>query len=90
MTGEVTLRGRVLRIGGVKEKVMAAQRAGLTTIIIPKSNEVDVDDIPEEIRKEITLHFADDVEQVLKLALVNKDRHKATGKLAKSPSVAVS
>jgi ATP-dependent Lon protease len=70
MTGEVTLRGRVLRIGGVKEKVMAAERAGLTTILLPKSNEVDQEDIPEEVRKKVTLHFVDDMQQVLELALV--------------------
>ncbi len=73
MTGEVTLRGRVLRIGGVKEKVMAAQRAGLTTIILPKSNEVDIEDIPAEVRKEIRLHFVEDVDEVLKLALAKPE-----------------
>lgn len=80
MTGEVTLRGRVLRIGGVKEKVMAAQRAGLTTVILPKSNEVDIEDIPSEIQKQLELHFVDDVADVLKLALVPT----STTKLAKS------
>ena len=69
MTGEVTLRGRVLKIGGVKEKVMAAERAGLTTILLPKSNEVDIDEIPAEVRKRVTLHFMEDMSQVLPLAL---------------------
>jgi ATP-dependent Lon protease len=78
MTGEVTLRGRVLKIGGVKEKVMAAQRAGLTTIILPKSNEVDVEDIPEEVRKQINLHFVEEVDEVLKLALVKSSKATAT------------
>jgi ATP-dependent Lon protease len=90
MTGEVTLRGRVLRIGGVKEKVMAAQRAGLTTIILPKSNEVDVEDIPEEVRQQIKLHFVEDVDEVLKLALLKPLQSHKTTKLAKAPSPAVS
>lgn len=89
MTGEVTLRGRVLRIGGVKEKVMAAQRAGLTTIVLPKSNEVDIEDIPEEIRNQITLHFVEDVDEVLNIALVSKTKIKST-KLAKGAFPAVS
>jgi ATP-dependent Lon protease len=89
MTGEVTLRGRVLRIGGVKEKVMAAERAGLTTIIMPKSNEVDIDDIPEEIRKKVALHFVEDVDEVLKIALLNPISSKRP-KIAKNVAPAVS
>jgi ATP-dependent Lon protease len=86
MTGEVTLRGRVLRIGGVKEKVMAAQRAGLTTIIMPKSNEVDIEDVPAEVRKELSLHFVEDVDEVLKLALTKPE--KSQKKPIQVPSVA--
>jgi ATP-dependent Lon protease len=69
MTGEVSLAGRVLPIGGVKQKVLAAQRAGLTTVILPKRNGPDLDDVPEEVRNSMTFHLADDVTQVLEWAL---------------------
>ncbi|TMK67608.1 MAG: endopeptidase La [Actinobacteria bacterium] len=69
MTGEVTLQGRVLPIGGVKQKVLAAERAGLTTVILPRRNEPDVDDVPERVREHVTFHFVDDVAQVFALAL---------------------
>ena len=69
MTGEITLRGKVLPIGGVKEKVLAAHRAGIRTIILPERNAPDIDDIPEEVRRELTFIFADRMEQVLDAAL---------------------
>ena len=69
MTGEVTLQGRVLPIGGVKQKVLAAQRAGLTTVILPARNGPDLDDVPETVRAEMTFHLVDDVADVLELAL---------------------
>jgi ATP-dependent Lon protease len=69
MTGEVTLQGRVLPIGGVKQKVLAAHRAGLAEVIIPSRNADDLDDIPEEIRSEMTFHTPGDIEAVLDLAL---------------------
>jgi ATP-dependent Lon protease len=69
MTGEITLRGKVLPIGGIKEKVLAAHRAGLRTIILPKRNERDIHDIPEEVRRELTFVFADRMEEVLDAAL---------------------
>ncbi|HKT05988.1 MAG TPA: endopeptidase La, partial [Rugosimonospora sp.] len=69
MTGEVTLAGRVLPIGGVKQKLLAAHRAGLTEVIIPARNEPDLDDVPAEVRAELTVHLASDVSQVLTLAL---------------------
>jgi ATP-dependent Lon protease len=69
MTGEITLHGRVLPIGGVTEKVLAAHRAGLRTVILPSANEPDADDIPEDVRSQLTLHFVDDIGKVLELAL---------------------
>jgi ATP-dependent Lon protease len=69
MTGEVTLQGKVLPIGGVKQKVLAAHRAGLRTIILPARNGGDLEDVPESIRPEMTFHLADDVTQVLEWAL---------------------
>jgi ATP-dependent Lon protease len=69
MTGEITLRGQVLAIGGVKEKVLAAHRNGLTTIILPKRNEQDLDDVPEEIRNSMKFIFAESVEDVIDAAL---------------------
>jgi ATP-dependent Lon protease len=69
MTGEVTLHGKVLPIGGVKEKVLAAHRAGVTQVILPRANGQDVDDIPEHIREALTIHLVDDVPAVLDLAL---------------------
>ncbi len=69
MTGEVTLQGRVLPIGGVKQKVLAAHRAGLKEVILPKRNEGDLDDVPEQVRNEIEFHLAEMVDQVLGIAL---------------------
>ncbi len=78
MTGEITLRGIVLPIGGVKEKVLAAHRAGIRTIILPKQNEKDLIDIHDEVRQQITFHFVETVEEVIKIAL-----GKPPGKTAK-------
>ena len=69
MTGEITLRGRVLPIGGLKEKSLSAHRAGLTTIIIPKDNERDIDDIPETVREQLTFKLVSQAEEVLEIAL---------------------
>jgi ATP-dependent Lon protease len=69
MTGEVTLQGRVLPIGGVKQKVLAAHRAGLTEVIVPSRNEADLDDVPESVRDAMTFHLATDVGEVLAIAL---------------------
>jgi ATP-dependent Lon protease len=74
MTGEITLRGRVLPIGGVKEKVLGALRAGITTIILPKENEADLEDVPEEARAKLKFHFAETLEDVLRLALVPESK----------------
>ncbi|WP_371499085.1 endopeptidase La [Kitasatospora sp. NBC_00374] len=69
MTGEVSLTGRVLPIGGVKQKLLAADRAGITTVIIPKRNEPDLDEVPAEVLERLTVHPVSDVREVLKLAL---------------------
>jgi ATP-dependent Lon protease len=69
LTGEVTLSGRVLPIGGVKQKVLAAHRAGLTEVVLPARNEADIDDVPEKVRDEMAFHFVDTVDKVLAIAL---------------------
>lgn len=74
MTGEITLRGRVLPIGGLKEKVLAAHRAGIDTVIVPVDNKKDIDDIPENVRKKIKFVLASDMDTVINTALV---KHKA-------------
>ncbi len=72
MTGEITLRGKVLEIGGIKEKILAAHRAGLRTIILPASNKKDiVEDVPKEIRRDLKFKFVSDINEVLKIALKN-------------------
>lgn len=69
MTGEITLRGKVMPIGGVKEKVLAARRAGIKTVILPEKNKNDLDDVPEELRKEMNFIFAETIDQVIEAAL---------------------
>lgn len=79
MTGEVTLRGRALPIGGVKEKLMAAHRAGITTIVLPKQNEKDLEDLPPNIRRKLEIHLVDSMDEVLKIALVPDDQKQEEG-----------
>ena len=70
MTGEITLRGQVLPVGGIKEKMLAAHRAGIKTVIMPKDNEKDLVDLPEKVRKDITFHFVDKMMDVIQLAVL--------------------
>jgi ATP-dependent Lon protease len=69
MTGEITLRGKVLPIGGVKEKLLAAHRFGLKTLILSKENEKDLADVPDEVREDLKIHTVDTLDEVLKLAI---------------------
>jgi len=78
MTGEVTLRGRVLEVGGIKEKVIAGHRAGLTEIILPKANQKDLVKIPDSIKQDIRFHFVDHMDQVLDIALVPALKQKVS------------
>jgi len=80
MTGEITLRGRVLPIGGVKEKVLGAHRAGITTIILPKENEADLEDIPEEVRNVLDFHCVTTLDEVFGIALLPPSKPVSTRK----------
>jgi ATP-dependent Lon protease len=77
MTGEVTLQGRVLPIGGVKQKVLAAKRAGLTTVILPARNGPDLEDVPAAVRDELEFVLVDDVAEVLDRALLPVEQAQA-------------
>jgi ATP-dependent Lon protease len=77
MTGEITLTGQVLPIGGLKEKALAAQRAGIKRLVIPRRNEADIDDIPEHLRKKLKFVLVDEVDQVLDAALEKRRRSSA-------------
>jgi ATP-dependent Lon protease len=87
MTGEITLRGRVLAIGGLKEKILAAKRAKLTTVILPRRNKKDLEEIPKHILKGIQLSFADTMDDVMKIAL-RRSASAAPAKKRSSPSTA--
>ncbi len=81
MTGEITLRGQVLPVGGIKEKVLAAHRSGLKTVVLPKRNKADLEDLPKEVLKEVEFKFVDVVDQVLKVALEPvAEKHQKNGK----------
>jgi ATP-dependent Lon protease len=94
MTGEITLRGKVLPVGGIKEKVLAARRAGITTVILPRRNESDLEDIPPEVRSEMEAIFVDTVDEVLKHALrdpvqpVSAEAAVKTEAIKKAPAAA--
>ncbi len=76
MTGEITLRGQIMPVGGIKEKVLAAHRSGLKSIILPKQNEMDLDDIPEEIRNEMKFFPVETLDEVIKIAIPKKKAGK--------------
>ena len=78
MTGEVTLQGRVLPIGGVKQKLLAAHRAGITTVLIPEANERDLEDVPSDVRDALNVHPVSDIDQVLDLALDSQSGVRST------------
>ena len=84
MTGELTLTGRVLPIGGIKEKLLGAVRAGIDEIIIPRDNEADLDDLREEVRNSLTIHLVEDLDQVIKIALKSDVAKKAKRKAVKT------
>ena len=69
MTGEITLRGQVLPVGGIKDKALAAQRSGVTTFVLPRRNEVDLDDLPAELKEQLTFVLADTMDDVLEAAM---------------------
>ena len=69
MTGEITLRGRVLPVGGIKEKLLAAHRLGINTVLIPKDNEKDLEEVPEEVRADMAIQLVETIDEVLSRAL---------------------
>ncbi|HVN91589.1 MAG TPA: endopeptidase La [Candidatus Binataceae bacterium] len=87
MTGEITLRGKVLPVGGIKEKVLAARRAGIRTVILPKRNEHDLDDIPPELRTEMKTIFVETIDQVLEHALRDRTEDPADDEDERPPRV---
>ena len=72
MTGEITFRGLVLPVGGIKEKVLAARNAGVKHVILPGKNEKDLEEIPDNVKKELTFHFVNQMDEVIKLSLAKK------------------
>jgi ATP-dependent Lon protease len=86
MTGEITLRGKVLPVGGIKEKVLAARRAGIKTIILPRRNERDLEDIQPEVRKELEMIFVDTVDEVIRHALRDGDAVQAAVEPVPAPA----
>lgn len=84
MTGEITLRGQVLPVGGIKAKVLAAHRAGVRTVILPKRNEPDLHEVPEDVREDLQFIFAEHVEDVLRAAGSLLGKSKSTGRKSTS------
>jgi ATP-dependent Lon protease len=75
MTGEISLTGRVLAIGGLKEKVLAARRAGVKKVILPERNRQDLEDIPEDVRREVELFFVEDVREAINEVLLGAEQY---------------
>jgi ATP-dependent Lon protease len=86
MTGEITLRGNILRVGAIKEKCLAAHRFGIKHVILPKANEPDLEEVPVEVRDALTIHFVSHLDQVLELALDTSDLAKETGAASPAPA----
>src|SRR3989442_7800634 len=85
MTGEITLRGRILPIGGVKEKLLAAHRFGIDTIVLPKDNEKDLPEVPEEVRNAMNINLIETIDEVIALALEEAPPETAVGVDAEAP-----
>jgi ATP-dependent Lon protease len=91
MTGEITLRGRVLPVGGIKEKVLAAYRAGIRAVILPERNRKDMIEVPKKVQAEMTIHFVSHMDQVIELALLpaeTSDAQPPRAPRAKKPAAA--
>ena len=88
MTGEITLRGLVLPVGGIKEKVLAARRAGIRAVILPRKNEKDLEEIPGPIQKEMKFHFIQNMDEIIPLALREKTPKAPPSKKRSPRSVA--
>jgi ATP-dependent Lon protease len=89
MTGEITLRGRVLPVGGIKEKVLAAHRAGLTTIILPKENEKDLEDIPSNVKRRLSFVIVEHMDEVVKVALAPDVRVEMTPEMEAAHAISI-
>jgi len=85
MTGEITLRGLVLPVGGIKEKVLAGMRAGIRTIILPKKNEKDLEEIPEHIRKAMNFKFIQRMDEAIELALKHVESRSTERETVSAP-----
>jgi ATP-dependent Lon protease len=86
MTGEITLRGKVLPVGGIKEKILAAHRTGCKTAILPRENERDLRDIPPAIRRALKIHLVDQIDEILELALMKPEKEKKRPRVGKRAS----
>jgi ATP-dependent Lon protease len=79
MTGEVTLTGKVLPVGGVRQKILAAYRAGIREVILPDQNKKDLEEVPREVLDKLSIHYVESIDQVLQLALAKQPSPQASG-----------